>query len=86
MCEVSCAVEFIVRYLKDIKIERIELTGRRGRRLKQLLNDLKGRRGYWKFIVRYLRDIKIERIELTGRRGRSLKLNSWSRFSLVLGN
>jgi len=37
MCEVSCAVEFIVRYLRDIKIEgRIELTGRR----MQVLNDL----------------------------------------------
>jgi len=28
--------------------ERIEVTGRRGRRRKQLLNDLKERRGYWK--------------------------------------
>ena len=31
------------------KIEgRIEAKGRRGRRLKQLLNDLKGKREYWK--------------------------------------
>jgi hypothetical protein len=49
MCEVSFAVEFILSYLRDIKIEgRIELTGRRGRRCMQLLNYLKGRRGYWK--------------------------------------
>jgi hypothetical protein len=27
---------------------RIEMTGRRGRRIKQLLNDLKEKRGYWK--------------------------------------
>jgi hypothetical protein len=28
--------------------ERIEVTGRRGRRSKQLLDDLKERRRYWK--------------------------------------
>jgi hypothetical protein len=27
---------------------RIEMTGRRGRRLKQLLDDLKEKRNYWK--------------------------------------
>jgi hypothetical protein len=27
---------------------RIEVTGRRGRRRKQLLDDLKEKRGYWK--------------------------------------
>jgi hypothetical protein len=27
---------------------RIEMTGRRGRRRKQLLDDLKEKRGYWK--------------------------------------
>jgi hypothetical protein len=27
---------------------RIEMTGRRGRRRKQLLDDLKKKRGYWK--------------------------------------
>jgi hypothetical protein len=27
---------------------RIEMTGRRGRRRKQLLDDLKGKRRYWK--------------------------------------
>jgi hypothetical protein len=27
---------------------RIEMTGRRGRRRKQLLDDLKGKRSYWK--------------------------------------
>jgi hypothetical protein len=30
--------------------ERIEVTGRRGRRHQQLLDDLKEKRGYWKFI------------------------------------
>jgi hypothetical protein len=28
--------------------ERIEMTGRRGRRIKQLLDDLKEKRRYWK--------------------------------------
>jgi hypothetical protein len=28
---------------------RIEMTGRRGRRRKQLLDDLKEKRRYWKF-------------------------------------
>jgi hypothetical protein len=28
--------------------ERIKMTGRRGRRHKQLLDDLKGKRRYWK--------------------------------------
>jgi hypothetical protein len=28
---------------------RIEMTGRRGRRCKQLLDDLKEKRRYWKF-------------------------------------
>jgi hypothetical protein len=28
--------------------ERIEVTGRRGRKRKQLLHDLKEKRGYWK--------------------------------------
>jgi hypothetical protein len=28
---------------------RIEMTGRRGRRCKQVLDDFKERRGYWKF-------------------------------------
>jgi hypothetical protein len=37
MCEVNCTVEFIIRYLRGIKIEgRIELRGRRGRRRMQL--------------------------------------------------
>jgi hypothetical protein len=38
--------------LKDViegKLQgRIEMTGRRGRRRKQLLDDLKEKRGYWK--------------------------------------
>ena len=39
-------------HLKDVMegkvIGRAEVTGRRGRRPKQLLNDLKKTRGYWK--------------------------------------
>jgi len=63
MCEVGCAVQFIIRYLRDIKIEgMIELTGRRGGRRMQLLNDLKGKRGYWK--------LKEEALDHTGRRTR----------------
>jgi hypothetical protein len=39
----------LVKYVIEGKIEgRIEVTGRRGRRRKQLLNDLKEKRGYWK--------------------------------------
>jgi hypothetical protein len=40
---------FLKRVIEG-KIEgRIEVTGRRGRRRKQLLDDLKETRGYWKF-------------------------------------
>jgi hypothetical protein len=34
--------------LKHVIEENIEATGRRGRRRKQLLNDLKIKTGYWK--------------------------------------
>jgi hypothetical protein len=33
---------------------RIEMTGRRGRRRKQLLDDLKEKKGYWKLKVEAL--------------------------------
>jgi hypothetical protein len=39
----------LIKHVTEGKIEgRIEVMGRRGRRCKQLLDDLKERRGYWK--------------------------------------
>jgi hypothetical protein len=39
----------LLKHVIEAKIEgRIEVTGRRGRRRKQLLDDLKEKRGYWK--------------------------------------
>ena len=38
----------IKRRKEERKERRIKVTGRRGRRRKQLLNDLKETRGYWK--------------------------------------
>jgi hypothetical protein len=39
----------LLKYVIEGKLEgRIEMTERRGRRRKQLLDDLKGKRGYWK--------------------------------------
>ncbi len=41
---------YLVKHVIEGKIEgKIEVTGRGGRRCKQLLDDLKGKRGYWKF-------------------------------------
>jgi hypothetical protein len=38
-----------LKHVVEGKIEgRLEVTGRRGRRRKQLLDDLKEKRGYWK--------------------------------------
>jgi hypothetical protein len=38
-----------LKHVTEGKLEgRIEMTGRRGRRHKQLLDDLKGKRRYWK--------------------------------------
>ena len=40
----------LLKYMIGGKIDgRIEVTGKRGRRHKQLLVDLKERKGYWKF-------------------------------------
>ena len=40
----------LLKHVSESKIEgRIEVTGRRERRRKQLLNDLKEKKGYWKF-------------------------------------
>jgi len=36
------------RHVTEVTEERTEVTGRRGRRFKQLLNDLKEKGGYWK--------------------------------------
>jgi hypothetical protein len=41
----NCLLKYII---EEKKAERIEVTGRRGRRCKQLLNDLKKTGGYWK--------------------------------------
>jgi hypothetical protein len=39
----------LLKHVIDGNLERrIEMTGRRGRRRKQLLDDLKEKRGYWK--------------------------------------
>jgi hypothetical protein len=39
----------LLKHIIERKIEgRIEVTGRQGRRRKQLLNDCKEKRGYWK--------------------------------------
>jgi hypothetical protein len=40
---------FLLKHVIERKLEgRIEMTGRRGRRRKQLLDDLKEKRRYWK--------------------------------------
>ena len=41
----NCPIKQIIEGKKE---ERIEVTGRRETRCKQLLNDLKENRGYWK--------------------------------------
>jgi hypothetical protein len=39
----------LLKYIIEEKIEgRVEMAGRRGRKRKQLLDDLKETRGYWK--------------------------------------
>jgi hypothetical protein len=39
----------ILKLVREGKIdERIQVTRRRGRRIKRLLDDFKGKRGYWK--------------------------------------
>jgi hypothetical protein len=39
----------LIKHAIEGKIRRIVVTGRRGRRRKELLDDLKETRGYWKF-------------------------------------
>jgi hypothetical protein len=38
----------LLKHTAAAKVERIKVTGRRGRRCKQLLDKLKEKRGYWK--------------------------------------
>jgi len=48
-------LDCLLRHAIEGKIgKRIEVTGRRGRRRKQLLDDIKERRGYWKLKVEAL--------------------------------
>jgi hypothetical protein len=42
---INCLLKHVIEGKLD---ERIEMTGRRGRRCKQLLDDLKGTKTYWK--------------------------------------
>ena len=56
----------LLKHVTDANIEgRIEETGRRGRRHKQLLDDLKEERGYWKLteavLTHTLRTIRFRR-------------------------
>jgi predicted Holliday junction resolvase-like endonuclease len=45
----STCIKCLVRHVIERKLEgTIEMTGRRGRRRKQLLDDLKVKRRYWK--------------------------------------
>jgi hypothetical protein len=53
------------KYVIEGTMEEIEVTGRRGRRSKQLLDDLKENRGYWK-----LKENALDRILWRTRFGR----------------
>ena len=67
MKEANWIVHFLDKYflLKHVIEERIERMGRRKRRLKQLLVDLKEKRKYWN-----LKDRSIDRTVLRTRLGR----------------
>jgi hypothetical protein len=42
--------KFLLKHVIEEKTQgRVEVMGRRGRRRKQLLDDIKEERGYWKF-------------------------------------
>jgi hypothetical protein len=47
--------ECLLKHVIEGKIEEREVTGRRGRRRKQLLNDHKEKKGYWNFKDRTVR-------------------------------
>jgi len=49
----NCLLQLVI----EGKVGRIEVTGRRGRRHLQLLDDLKEKRGYWKWKEEALRRI-----------------------------
>jgi hypothetical protein len=58
---------YLLKHVIEGKLEgRIEMTGRRGRRRKQLLDDLKEKRRYWK-----LKEKALDRILWRSRFGRS---------------
>jgi len=43
--------KYLLKHAAEGRVEkRIDVTGRQGRRWKQLLDDLKETRGYWKLI------------------------------------
>jgi hypothetical protein len=45
----NCLLEHVI----EVKLEgRMEVRGKQGRRLKQLLDDLKERKGYWQLKVK----------------------------------
>jgi hypothetical protein len=56
--------------LKHVIVGRIEVMGREGRRPQQLLDDLKGKRGYWK-----LKEEAVARTVWIARFGRDLYLS-----------
>jgi hypothetical protein len=61
----------LLKHVIEGKLEgRIEMTGRRGRRSKQLLDDLKGKRRYWKLKEEAL-DRTVSRIRFGRRYGPS---------------
>jgi hypothetical protein len=61
---------WIGHILHTLKTGGTEVTGKRGRRRKQLLNDLTKTRGYWK--------LKEEALDRTMRRGRKVHTNGYS--------
>ena len=62
ICHTLCR-NCLLKHVNEGEIEgRIEATGRRGRRRKQLLDNLEERRGYWK--------LKWEALDRTRRRTR----------------
>ena len=48
ICHILCR-DSVLKFVIEEEIEgRTEVTGRRGKRRKQILDDLKGKRGYWR--------------------------------------
>jgi len=59
----DCLPKYVIREKTE---GRLEVTGRRGRRLKQLLDELKEKTGYWKW-----NEVTLDRILWRNRFGRS---------------